>query len=86
MRMQEAEKDERRKSRAIFAVIFLFLEILKLIENRVRYIFAADGSYIYIYIYTHTHTYTQSLLITWACILITSLRSEALPGNSSKYQ
>ena len=43
--MQEAEKDERHKSGAIFVVIFLFLEILKVIENRVRYIFTADGSY-----------------------------------------
>ena len=43
-RTQEAEKDERSKSCAIFVVIVLFLEILKLIENRIRYIFAADGS------------------------------------------
>ena len=44
-RMQEAEKDERRKNCAIFVAFFLFSEILKVIEYRVRYIFAADGSY-----------------------------------------
>ena len=43
-RTQEAEKDERRKSYAI-CCNFLFLEILKVIENRDRYIFAADGSF-----------------------------------------
>ena len=77
-RMQEAEKDERRKV-ALFLLYFLFVFGNFEINWKPRPVHFRCRWLIYI------HTYTQSLLITWACILITSLCSEALPDNSGKY-